>query len=93
MGRPEKEIEELRIQALARISIIFRNAPGTRKLAEEYGLSKAEVKKILVEASERLALEGEHRTLEPCYDPVTGSYLSFEEWLDLLIKKWDKLVS
>ena len=34
---------------------------------------------------------GEYKALEPCYDHSSGKYLSFEEWLDQLLRKWETL--
>ena len=30
------------------------------------------------------------KALEPCYDHSTGKYLTFEEWMNQLLKNWDK---
>lgn len=91
MGLPEQELRDLRCKALGQTSAIFRNAPGMKALALQYGFSKEEVKRILEEFREQLKEEGKHKSLEPCYDYRTGKYLSFEEWMDHYLKNWDRL--
>lgn len=88
MGRSEEEIRSLRLKALWQMAAVYRNMPGTRKLAEQFGLSKEEVLRHLRERASE-AQEGE-RTLEPCYDQETGKYLQFNQWLDHLDKTWNK---
>jgi len=87
-GLPEKEIEDLRAKALWQMAAEYRNAPGTKALAQGYGISKDELRDLL----ERLASENAHaghiKPLEPCYDLNARSHLSFEEWLQQLIKRW-----
>ncbi len=91
MGLPEDEIRNLRCKALGQMSAIYRNAHGTKHLAQQYGLSKEEVKKVLVELADEMKKEGKSKSLEPCYDYRTGKYLSFEEWVDHYLRIWDKL--
>ncbi|MFO7740325.1 MAG: hypothetical protein R6V46_17740 [Desulfatiglandaceae bacterium] len=90
-GLPEAEIRELRMNALWRISAVFRNAPGTRRLAHQYGFSKKDVSEFLKNRMEEMRNRGDDRVLEPCYDHTTTRYLSFEEWLEGFLKNWDKL--
>ena len=87
----EEEIENLRIKALWQIAAVYRNVPGTKKLAQQYGLSKKELAEFLEKYSEEKRKEGKNKPLEPCYDLSTGEYLSFEEWMDHFLKIWDKL--
>jgi hypothetical protein len=91
LGLPEAEIRELRMKALWQISAVFRNAPGTRRLAQQYGLSRKEVSQFLEERTEKIRNGEDARALEPCYDHNTTRYLSFQEWMDRLLKTWDKL--
>lgn len=91
MGLPEAEIRELQMHALWRISAAFRNAPGTKKLAHQYGWSKKDVRELLEKRAQEVRNGGDDRVLEPCYDHTTTRYLSFEEWMDRFLKNWDKL--
>jgi hypothetical protein len=91
LGLPEGEVLDLRLKALWQISAVYRNAPGTKKLSQEYGFSKKELKKQLEKLAEDKRNEGDERPLEPCYDHNTGKHLSFEEWMDHLLRNWDKL--
>jgi hypothetical protein len=88
---PEEEIQELRLEALWRMSAVYRNAPGTERLARDYGISKEALREFLVKRAEEQGKQGNRKPLEPCYDLSTGRHLSFEEWMDRLLKKWEKL--
>ena len=91
LGVPEEEIEGLRVKALWRMSAVHRNALGTKRLAEEYGVGKRELREFLEKSAEEKRRQGNSKPLGPCYDLSTGRYLSFEEWMDHLLKNWDKL--
>ena len=91
LGLPEREIQDLRFKALWQMSAIYRNAPGTRALAEKYGFTREELLEFLKRNTEEKRNEGDDKPLEPCYDHTTGKYLIFEEWIDHFFKNWDKL--
>lgn len=92
LGLPEAEIKDLRCKALWQMSAIYRNALGTKILAQQYGFSKEEVRQILEQHAEKSRNRGNSKALEPCYDYSTGKYLSFEEWMDhSLLKNWSRL--
>ena len=88
---PSDRIRDLQIKALDQMSATFRNAGGTKQLAMQFGISKEELKNILENYMEDRISREDVRDLEPCYDPATGDYLSFEQWISLLIKRWDRL--
>jgi hypothetical protein len=90
-GLPRVEIQDIVIRALWEIAAVNRNATGTKRLAQEYGVSKKELKELLEGYAENRIREGDRKVLEPCYDINTGTYLSFEEWLDSFVKKYDKI--
>ena len=79
---PEEEIHKLRLKALWQMSAVYRNASGTERLAQHYGVSKEELRQFLEKHAEEQSSQGNRRPLEPCYDLGTGKYLSFEEWVD-----------
>ena len=91
LGLPGEEIQDLRFKALWQMSAIYRNAPGTKKLAQQYGFSKEELSKFLKQYTEEKRHDGDDKPLEPCYDHTTGKYLTFEEWIDQFFKSWEKL--
>ena len=91
IGLPEEEIQDLRFKALWQMSAIYRNAPGTKTLVQQYGFSKEELSKFLKQHTEEKRNVGDDKPLEPCYDHTTGKYLTFEEWIDQFFKSWDKL--
>ena len=93
VGAPQEQIEHLRNEALWQISAVFRNAAGTRMLAERQGLSRIQVEDYLRKRSEEERSRGGNKILEPTFDHHTSRYLTFDEWLDFLIRKWDKLAS
>jgi hypothetical protein len=91
LGVDEQELRELRLKALWQMSAVFRNGPGTKGLAQDYGFSKREVGQILQEYAEKTRVEGNVKPLEPCYDCNADNHLTFEKWLDQFVKNWDKL--
>jgi hypothetical protein len=91
LGVDEQELRELRLKALWQVSAVSRNGPGTKRLAQEYGFSKKELGKILLQYAEKTRQEGHVKPLEPCYDYKTDKHLTFEQWLDQFLRNWDKL--
>jgi hypothetical protein len=91
LGVDEEELRGLRLKALWQMSAVFRNGPGTKRLAQEYGFSKKEVGQILRQYAEKMREEGNIKPLEPCYDYKTDKHLTFEQWLDQSVKNWDKM--
>jgi hypothetical protein len=91
IGLPREEVQDIQTKALWEMAAVNRNAPGTKRLAQEYGLSKKELKELLGNYAENRRREGDSKPLEPCYDISTGAYLAFEEWMDSFLKKYDKL--
>jgi len=88
---PEGEVQDLRLKALWQMSAIYRNALGTKRLAQDYGVGKRELREFLEKSAEEKRREGNSKPLGPCYDLSTGRYQSFEEWMDNFLKNWDKL--
>lgn len=91
LGLPEQEIRNLRLKALWQMAAINRNAPGTKLLAQQYGLSKQEVRHLLENHGEEEKRAGNTKPLEPCYDLSAGAHLSLEEWMEHFLKRWEKL--
>jgi hypothetical protein len=91
LGVAEQELKDLRLKALWQMSAVSRNLPGTKILAQQYGYSKAEVGELLRKRAAEEKDQGGYKSLEPCYDQNSAKYLAFEEWLDKLLKHWDKL--
>lgn len=93
LGASKDQIENLRKEALWQMSAAFRNAVGAKNLAEQQGLSKKAVEDYLRKRCEDERSRGNAKILEPTFDHHTNKYLTFEEWLDFLVRKWDKLSS
>jgi hypothetical protein len=91
VGLPEPELEDLRVKALWQMAAVYRNGPGTKLLAQEYGYSKGELRDLLEQLANEKRNAGDTKPLEPCYDLNTGNHLSFEEWMYHFLKRWDKL--
>jgi hypothetical protein len=89
LGLPAADLRKVRFEALWQMAS-NRNAPGTRKLALRYGISRAELKQFLEARARQLRANGHSRGLGPCYDAATGRYLPFEEWLELHSEEWDQ---
>ena len=91
LGLTEEEVRELRVKAIEQMAAVNRNAPGTKSLAMKYGLSKKEVKEILEAYTKAKRSDGNDKALEPTYDHVSRRYLPFEEWMEQLLRNWEKL--
>jgi hypothetical protein len=87
-GLPETEVKDLQAKALWQMAAVYRNSPGTRSLAEEYGISKDELRDLLERLAKEKSHAGDTKPLEPCYDLSARAHLSFEEWLQKFIKSW-----
>jgi hypothetical protein len=88
LGRPKEEVRLYQEAALWQLSAVNRNGAGTKRLASDLGINKEELIKLL----ERLSREnGRAKELEPCYDPVSEAYLDFNQWLEVLQKRWERL--
>jgi hypothetical protein len=92
MGLPKEESQEIIARALWEMAAVNRNAPGTKRLAQEYEISRNELKELLEGYAEIRKQTGDYKTFEPCYDISMGAYLSFEEWMDSLMKRYDKVL-
>jgi hypothetical protein len=88
LGLPPDELRNIQIEALWQMAV-NRNAPGTKRLAQQYGVSSGTVKQILEERANQLRQAGHDKALAACYDAATGRYLSFEEWMNQLVERWD----
>lgn len=91
LGLPEEEIQKLRLKALWQMSAEYRNAPGTKRLAQHYGVSKEALREFLEKHAQEQGSQGNSKPLAPCYDMSRGKYLSFEEWANHFLKSWEKL--
>jgi hypothetical protein len=92
-GRPQEEVRDLQSDALWQMAAVFRNSAGTKILAEQYGMAKKDLEAFLRKRCEEEKNKGNKKTLEPTFDHDTNQYLTFDEWLDHLVKKWGKLVA
>jgi hypothetical protein len=90
MNHAAEEVRDLRLKALWQISAVSRNAPGAIILGRDYGLTRDQVAECLRAKAKEEKEQGAYKALEPCYDQITGKYLSFDDWLEHLLKHWDK---
>jgi len=90
LGLEARQLQDLQRKALWQLAAQYRNAAGTKKLALQYGVSKKDLEKLLRDCADEKQ-ESEERSLEPCYDHHTSSYLAFMEWVVHLLKRWDKI--
>lgn len=88
---PEDKLRSLQHRALCQMSACFRNAQGTKILAQEYGFSKENLRKVFNDCIHNLKKQGKTKSLGICYDGFSGNYLTLEEWLRNFFKNWDKL--
>lgn len=85
------EVTEIKFKALWQMAAVNRNALGAKKLAQDFGISKEELKGFLEKKAAEQRQEGNERLLTPRYDHQSGKYLTFEEWMENLFKLWSKL--
>ena len=90
-GNAPEKVDALRKEALWQMAAVFRNAVGTRILADQYGMSKKDLQDFLQNRSEEEKSRGNTKSLEPTFDCLTDRYLTFEDWVEQLTKKWSKL--
>ena len=88
LGLSANELRDIQFEALWQMAV-NRNAPGTKRLARQYGISRQTLKQILDERAKQLREDGHDKALAACYDAATGKYLSFEEWMNHLMERWD----
>ena len=88
---PDKEITDVAQRALWQVAGIGRNFYATKKLAEELGLEKEELKNILMHMAEKEEESGNKKILGACYNYNNGRYIPFEKWLDRLLREWNKI--
>ena len=88
LNRKPDEIKEIQFRALWQMSAVNRNAVGTRKLAQDFGISKEELKSFLGKKAEEQRQAENERPLTPRYDHQSGKYLDFEEWMENFFKFW-----
>ncbi len=88
LGLPTDELRDIQFEALWQMAV-NRNAPGTKRLAQEYGVSSQTLKQILEARASQLRQAGHDKALAACYGAATGKYLSFEEWMNQLVERWD----
>ena len=84
-------IKDLAYKALWQVAGIARNFYATKKLAEDLGYSKEEIAEILIKLSKKEEESGNKKVIAPCYDYRSGKYLSFDKWLERLLKEWNKI--
>lgn len=87
----QEEIQDFQKKALWQMAAEYRNAIGTKKLAQEYGLSKESLRELLEKKTDELRREENVKSLKSCYDYRTGKHLSFEEWMENFFKNWNSL--
>ena len=90
-GLSEKEVVRLRYKALWLMAAVHRNAPGTKKLAREYGLSKNELKEFLENTAEKRRKDGQNHIFGMCYSSTMGCCLIFDEWMNHFFEKFERI--
>jgi len=86
---PQDEVRHLQELALKQIAAEYRNALALRRLASEWGFSRAELEAVLREVvAEHRARPG-RSDLERRYDATTGKYLTLPEWVERVLNMKD----
>lgn len=86
IGMSEDTMRDLQLQALWQMAL-NRNAVGVKILAQEYGVSKRELKKYLENRAIKERINVKNKDLSACFDVTTGKYFNFEEWLKFYTEK------
>lgn len=89
LGLPADELRRIQAAALWEMAV-NRNASGTKRLAQQYGISRWTLQQTLERRARELREVGQDKSLAACYDACTGKYLSLEEWTNRLLETWDK---
>lgn len=82
LQRPQVEIRRLQELALKKMACEYRNAVGTRNLAQEWGFSRADLESLLLEALEAHDARTNKASSNQCYDTKTGKYLTLRQWIE-----------
>jgi len=85
------EITDIKLKALWQMAANNRNRGGTKKLADDFGISKERLKVFLEKKADEQRREGNERLLMPRYDHQSGKYLDFEGWMENLFNFWSKM--
>lgn len=83
LGRPENEIRDLQEKALEQYVLEFRNPQGSAALAEAFGLSEEDVRRVLtriLREAQKVDQEDKGKTKKR-FDVQAMDYLSLEEWI------------
>ncbi len=81
-GCQESEIRHLQELALKQMACEYRNGSAVRKLAREWGFSKADLESVLRAALDDYERMSDKKRQEQCYDVKTGKYLTLRQWVD-----------
>ena len=81
LQRPQAEVRHLQELALKQMACKYRNAIGTRKLAQRWAFSRADVEDLLATALEEHEARTDKTGSDRCYDTATGKYLTLREWI------------
>lgn len=90
---PEEVIQDIAQKALWQMAGTGRNFYAVKRLAKELGYSKEDLKRILTDMIQNEEKSGNTKMLGPCYEYISGKYLSFDKWLQYLLKEWNKINS
>ena len=82
LGYPESEIRQIQELALKQMACDYRNSFAVRKLAGEWGFSKADLENLLMTALDEYEKISDKKRLGQRYDVKTGKYLTLRQWVE-----------
>jgi len=91
LEHPDNEIRHLQELALKQMACDYRNGFAVRKLAREWGFSKAELENLLMTALDEREKISDKKRLEQCYDVKTGKYLTLRQWMEQFLRAKDNM--
>jgi len=78
----QSEIRRLQEMALKQMACEYRNSVGVRRLAQEWGFSRAEMESLLTNAVAEKESGATRARSDKCYDAATGKYLTLRQWVE-----------
>ena len=91
LGYSDSEIRQMQELALKQMACDYRNSLAVRKLAGEWGFSKADLENLLMKALDERERISDKKRHEQCYDVKTGKYLTLRQWVEQFLRAKDNM--
>ena len=91
LGYSDSEIRQMQELALKQMACDYRNSLAVRKLAGEWGFSRADLETLLMTALDERERISDKKRHEQCYDVKTGKYLTLRQWVEQFLRAKDNM--